>query len=286
MSLAVYFDITINGILSGLVYGLAALGLTVIFGVNRVVNFAHGGIMAAGLAVVAHGGDPLQAMPLVAALLFVFGFAVQRLLVERVPEAPEPLRLLLMAGVALIVINGTLLLSGFGHAAPQPAASAASAPLAVGPFLLDRLRVRSALVAVMVTALLFTFFNLSRTGKAIRACADSPLGARLAGLDLSGLQAISFGLGAAVTGIAGCLMAEIVEVRSGPAFDPMLIGFLVVLIGGLGSVGGALLGGVLVGVTEALAGTVLPPTLHGAAGCGLLVLVLLWRPRGLLGDAG
>ena len=147
------------------------------------------------------------------------------------------------------------------------------------------MQVRAALVALMVTVLLFLFFNLTGTGKAIRACADSPFGARVIGLDLDHLCAVTFGLGAAVTGVAGCLLAQTVEVRPTLAIDYTVIGFLVVLVGGPGSVGGALLAGMLVGMVEAVSGALFGPESRELAGCGLLVLILLLWPRGLSGEA-
>jgi branched-chain amino acid transport system permease protein len=288
MSVASLIDMMVGGLLTGLVYGLAALGLTVIFGVARTINFAHGGLLVAGMFAAAHGADPLLVLPVVAGVLFVAGFGVQRLVIEpataRGVGISEPLQLLLMAGLALVVMNGLLLLFGPDSRGFHLAATK-SAPLAVGPLLLDRLRVRAALVAVMVTALLFAFFNLSRTGKAIRACADNPLGAQVVGLDLAGLRAVTFGLGVAVTGLAGGLLARIFDEGPGLMVDGAVTGLVIVLIGGLGSVGGALVGGVLIGLAEAAATIVLGPSLKSLFGYGLLVLVLLWRPRGLLGEA-
>jgi len=287
MSVAFYLNIVMGGLLTGLVYGLAALGLALIFNVVRVVNLAHGGLMVAGMSAAAalaaaRGTDPLLALPAVAAALFLAGFAMQRLLIARTDAAPEPVRLLLMLGVGLMAMNGPLLLAGrAGHAPHLPSAADA---LAFGPLLVDRLELRAALVAMMATALLVFFFNVSRTGKAIRACADSPFGARVVGLNLKRLHALAFGLGAAVTGAAGCLLAQLVELQPALAADCLLTGLTIVLIGGLGSVGGALLGGILVGVAQALAGAVLGPALQPLFGYGLLLLllVLLLRPRGLL----
>ena len=286
MSVAFYLNSVMGGLLTGLVYGLAALGLALIFNVVRVVNLAHGGMMVAGIygataLAAARGTDPLLALPAVAAALFLAGFALQRLLIARTGTAAEPVRLLLMLGVGLMAMGGPALLSGRAGHSPPHLPSAADA-LGFGPFLVDRLELRAALVAMMVTALLVFFFNISRTGKAIRACADSPAGARVVGLDLPRLHALAFGLGAAVTGAAGCLLAQLVELRPGLAADCLLSGLIIVLIGGLGSVGGALLGGILVGVADALAAALLGPELRTLFGYGLLLLVLLLRPRGLL----
>lgn len=286
MSLGVYLNIMMGGLLTGLVYGLAALGLSVIFGVIRVVNFAHGEMMVAGmygavLLAAGRGLDPVLAVPLVAAGLFGFGYLLQRFLINRFVGAPDHQQFILLVGVAIMLVNGLLMLFG-------PDSRGVHVPysfdtLQLGPFLLDSVRLRAAGVAVVFTAGLFLFFNISRTGKAIRACADNPFGARVVGLDLERLYACTFGLGAAVAGAAGCLMALIVDVR--PALGPeyTLQGFIVVIIGGLGSAGGALLSGVLIGVSEALAGALLTPSMKSMFSFALLILVLLLRPQGLMG---
>ncbi len=288
MSLAFYLNTLIGGLLTGLVYGLAALGLAVMFGALRVINFAHGSVMVAGmygaaLMATVHGVDPLLAVPADAVGLFLFGFVVQRLLLSRVLDAPEPMPSLLMVGVALTLAGGLTLL--FGAAPRSIRLPYVGDTLVVGPFLLDRLQVRAAWVAVLVTMALFMFFNVSRTGKAIRACVDNPFGARVIGLNLGWMQAVTFGLGTAVVGVAGCLMAQIVDVRPELVSEYAVTGLIITLIGGLGSVGGALLAGLLVGGVEALAGVILPPGFQSPVEYGLLVLVLLVRPLGLFGQA-
>ncbi len=292
MSLAFYLNIVMSGLLTGLVYGLAALGLSLIFTVTRIVNFAHGALMALGLwgttALAArHGMDALLAMPAVAAGLFLGGFLLHRLLIGRVAAAPGHLRTLAMLGLALILTAGLAALPGAAPAGVTVTGVALPEAdgLAFGPFLFDRIELRAALMAGIVTTLLVLFFNLSRTGKAIRACADSPFGARAIGLNVERLQAATFGLGAAIAGMAGCLLAHHETIRPTSAPDFLALGLIVALVGGLGSVEGALLGGMAVGIAEALAGTLLAPPARELSGCAVLLLVLLLRPQGLLGQS-
>ncbi len=288
MSLAGYLELMIGGLLTGLVYGLAALGLAVIYGALRVVNFAHGGLMVAGLYGAAlmtatRGGDPLLAAPAVALALFVAGFLFERVILSRFADAPDPLPSLLLLGLGLMLAGGLSMLAATGL---RSAPTISHDTLMVGPFHLDRFQVRAAWVAIMVTTLLFLFFNVCRTGRAIRACADNPLGAQAIGLNLPLLRALTFGLGAAVTGVAGCLLAGTVDIRPVPVSECAMTGFLIVLAGGLGSAAGALAAGMLVGMAEALAGTVLGPSLHGLTGFSLLILLLVLRPQGLAGRPG
>jgi branched-chain amino acid transport system permease protein len=286
MTLALFLNIVASGLLTGLVYGLAALGLSVIFGVVRVVNFAHGEMMVAGMygAVLlfgAFGLDPILSAPLVAAVLFVFGWALQRGLVNKFVERPEHMQFILLLGIATILLNGLLMV--FGPDSRGVQVDYVFDTVEVGPLLLDAVRLRAGAGAVVVAAALFAFFRFSRTGKAIRACADNPLGARVVGLNIDGLYAFTFGIGAAVVGIAGALMALVVETRPQLAPEYTLLSFVIVIIGGLGSLPGALLGGVLIGVTEALAGALLAPSLKALVGYLVLIVVLLLRPQGLLG---
>lgn len=283
-----YLNIIVAGLLTGAVYGLMALGLSVIFGVIRVVNFAHGEMMV--LAMYAAyminrelGLDPLLALPLVTLLLFLLGYALQRGFINRYIARPEHEQFLLLLAIATIITAS--LLMGFGPDARNVQLDYAYDSFELGAVLLDKVRVFAALGSVIGAAALWSFFRFTRTGKAIRACADNQVGAQVVGLHVKRLYAVTFGLGAACVGAAGCLMLLLVDVQPYIATDYTLLAFIIVILGGLGSMPGALLGGVLVGVSEALSGFVIDPSLKSAFSFALLILVLLVRPQGLLGRA-
>ncbi len=278
--------VAIQGILTGLVYGLMALGLSVIFGVVRVVNFAHGEMMtiASYAAIVAFGAwsiDPLVAMVPIAVILFALGYAMQALLINPFINRPEHSQFMLLAAVALIMVNGLLMI--FGPDARNVLVDYALDSIEIGPLLVDKVRVITAGMALVITALLFAFFKLSRTGKAIRACADNHLGALVVGLNVKQLYALTFGLGSACVGAAGAMMTLLIDTTPniGPAFT--LQAFVIVIIGGLGSMPGALLGGVLIGLSEAMSGLFFAPSAKSMFAIAILILVLLFRPQGLLG---
>jgi branched-chain amino acid transport system permease protein len=280
--------VIVSGILTGTIYGLMALGLSAIFGVMRLVNFAHGEIMTLAMyaAVIAFDRfslDPFLALPLIVALFAVLGYALQRGFINRFTRRPEHTQMLLMIAIAAIVANASLL--GFGPNAKSVQPGYALDSFAWGPILLDKARVYAAIAALMATALLASFFRLTLIGKAIRACADNPLGARVAGLPVARLYAVTFGLGAACVAVAGCAMVSLVDVTPGlgPAYT--LLAFVVVIVGGLGSMTGALLGGLLIGTSEAIAGALIAPSAKSMVSFGLLIVVLLARPQGLLGRA-
>jgi branched-chain amino acid transport system permease protein len=265
-----------------------ALGLSVIFGVIRIVNFAHGEMMA--LAMYAAfllnreaGLDPLAALPLVTAALFALGYALQRGLINRYITRPDHEQFLLLLALS-IVITASLLMA-FGPDARNVPIGYAYDSYELGGLLLDKVRVLAALGAVIGVAGLWAFFRFTLTGKAIRACADNQIGAQVVGLDVKRLYAVTFGLGTACVGAAGCLLLLLIDVQPYIAADYTLLAFIIVILGGLGSMPGALLGGLLVGVSEALAGIVVAPSFKSAFSFGLLILVLLVRPQGLLGRA-
>jgi branched-chain amino acid transport system permease protein len=278
--------VAVQGILTGLVYGLMALGLSVIFGVVRVVNFAHGEMMtiASYAAIVAFGAwniDPLISMIPIAVLLFAMGYTMQAVLINPFINRPEHSQFILLAAVAIIMVNGLLMI--FGPDARNVLVDYALDSIEVGPLLIDKVRVITAVLALAITAGLFAFFKLSRIGKAIRACADNHMGALVVGLNVKRLYALTFGIGSAIVGAAGAMMTLLIDTTPniGPVFT--LQAFVIVIIGGLGSMPGALLGGVLIGLTEAMAGLFFAPSAKTMFGVAILILVLLFRPQGLLG---
>lgn len=276
----------LTGLLTGLVYSLMALGLSVIFGVVRVVNFAHGEMTA--LAMYAAWAlftwlemDPVVGMPLIAALLFALGYVLQRGLIDSFVSKPEHMQFILLVGVAIVMVNGSLLVFG-------PDAHGVQVPYGfdtyeVGPLLVDKVRLIAAAASLGISALMMLFFRRTMTGKAIRACADNLTGARVIGLDVKRLYAVTFGIGSACVGAAGALMSMLIDVMPSSGPELTLLAFVIVIVGGLGSMSGALLGGILIGVSEVLAGYFLTPSMKGMFSFAILILVLILRPQGLMG---
>jgi branched-chain amino acid transport system permease protein len=275
----------VMGLLTGMVYGLMALGLSVIFGVMRVVNFAHGEMMVVGmylawLAFDRLGLDPIVSLPAVAAALFVFGYVLQRTVINPFIGLPEHMQFMLLLAVAILLVNACLAIAGPDTHGVQVDYMFDS--FNIGPLVLDAVRVYAAVAALLVAGLLYLFFTRTRAGKAIRAAADNHVGALVVGLDVRQLYALTFGVGAACVGAAGALMLLIVQVHPFLAIDYTLLAFVIVIVGGLGSMSGALAGGLLIGVSEAVAGVLLQPSLKSVFSFGLLIIVLLLRPQGLL----
>jgi branched-chain amino acid transport system permease protein len=278
-----------KGLLTGMVYGLMALGLSVIFGVMRVVNFAHGEMMIVGMYLAWAAFDrlqvsPLVSLPLIAALFFAIGYGLQRGLIQPFIGRPEHQQFLLLLGLALVLVNLCLAVVGPDSHGIQLESQFDSYQL--GPLVLDAVRLHAAIAAIAIAGLLWLFFTRTRTGKSIRAAADNHMGALVVGLDVRRLYAITFGIGAACVGAAGALMITIIPVTPALAAEYTLLAFVIVIVGGLGSMTGALMGGLLIGVSEAVAGLLVDPSLKSMFSFGLLILVLLLRPQGLFGRRG
>jgi branched-chain amino acid transport system permease protein len=279
-------NVMISGVLTGLVYGLMALGLSVIFGVARVVNFAHGEMMtlamyASVILFSAFELNPFIAVLPVAAIFFVLGYGLQRWIVNPFVTRPEHTQFMLLLAIAIILTNGQLIF--FGPDARSVRLDSLLESIELGSLLIDRGKLYAALVALSTAAALFSFFRFTRSGTAIRACADNWLGAKVVGLNVKQLYALAFGLGSVCVAVAGCMMILLVDLTPsiGPGYT--LLAFVIVIVGGLGSMNGALVGGVLIGLSEALAGLFILPSAKSMFSFALLIVVLLLRPRGLLG---
>jgi branched-chain amino acid transport system permease protein len=276
----------LNGVLFGGVYSLMAVGLTLIFGVMRVVNFAHGDMMVWGmylawLLATRAGLDPYVGFIVCATILFAAGFLVERGLVHRMLDAPHEMQILLMLGVALVLENAALVVFG-----PEPQRVPSVLRLAtiwLGPLFIDVGRLVTFVVAVVLTLLLSLFLFRTDLGKTIRAAADNTYGALVVGADVRRVYAVAFGVGAACVGAAGALVAPLLPFQPSAGLTASVTSFNIVIIGGMGSLVGAFFGGLLVSVAESLGAVFLSPSLKELVSFSLMIVILLFRPAGLFG---
>ncbi|KAA0579087.1 branched-chain amino acid ABC transporter permease [Azospirillum sp. B21] len=282
----IILEAALNGLMTGAVYALIALGLTLIYGVLHIINFAHGALLtcamfAVWLAWAWLGMDPyLVIVPLVP-LMFALGYGLQRFVVGPASHGDDGNILLVTLGLSIVLEN--VLLALFQSDTRTLDTDYSFQVVALGPLLLSYPRVIGLGVAIVVTGLLWLVLNRTDTGKAIRAVAKEKLGANLVGIDVPHIYAVTFGLGCACLAVAaGLLMPTFyVNPRIGGAF--VLVAFTVVVLGGMGSIPGALLGGLFIGVVESLCGLFLGDSL-GQIGIFLIfIAVLLVRPTGLFG---
>ena len=279
----------LSGLLFGGVYSLMAVGLTLIFGVMRVVNFAHGDMMVWGMYLAwmlstRLGVDPYLGFGLCAAALFALGWAIQRGLVHRIVDAPHEMQILLMLGVALVLENAALV--AFGPDPQRVRSPLTAATVWLGPIFVDVARLVTFGLALALTLALWFFLARTDLGQRIRAAADNPYGALVIGTDVGRVYAAAFGIGAACVGAAGALVSPIVPFQPAGGLSLSVASFNIVIIGGMGSLVGAFVGGLLVSVAESLGAVFLAPSMKELVSFSLLIVILLFRPAGLFGRRG
>jgi len=284
-------DLLLQGIVSGLllggVYGLVACGLSLIFGVLRIINFAHGAVMMLAMYTTYWlfalcGIDPYLSILITAPLFFIVGMLIQRTVIEPNRFAAEHNQLLLTLGLALFLENLALVLWQGDFRTVRPTYAGAS--FMVGEALVEVPRLAACGAAIVLAVVLFAFLRTTDVGKAIRAVSEEPEGAMLMGIDIGRIRAVAFGIGSACVAVAGALVTPFFYVAPDVGESFNLMAFVVVVLGGMGNFVGALFGGFIVGLAESLGATLLPGSLKQLIVFALFVLVLLLRPAGLFGS--
>jgi branched-chain amino acid transport system permease protein len=277
-----------SGVLVGLVYALVAVGLTLIFGVMDIVNFAHGEFLMLGMYASFWAWawwrlDPLFTLPLTALLLFAAGVAAYRLVIRRILDAP-------MVSQIFTTFGLMILLRGVAQYLWKPdfrsvEGSVVAGAVALGPIQLGRPAVVAATGAVLTTAALWWFLRSTRLGAALEATAADREAAALMGISPQRMFALAWGLGAACAGVAGALLSTSYPVFPEVGANFILVAFVLVALGGFGSVPGTFWAGILVGVVEVLGGLLVGPAWKLVLVLALFLAVMLLRPQGLLGKA-
>ncbi len=277
-------QLVVQGVLMGGIYGLIAVGLSLIFGVMGVLNFAHGPMIVVGMygsywILSALGIDPYASLVLVAGGMFVLGYLIQFTVVNRILDFPEAMQVVPLVSLGLILENALLLIFGPDHHSPETAFGLSSFHL--GPIMIDVSRLLAFGLAIVVTLAVFLFLKHSDLGKSIRAAADNRVGAQLVGIKVDRINNIAYGLGAATTGAAGAILLPLMPVSPHLGHDFTMLAFVVVILGGMGNLVGALVGGLILGVAESASMLFLQPTMKHIVSFGILVLIMLFRPQGL-----
>jgi branched-chain amino acid transport system permease protein len=286
LDFGILFPSVLNGLTTGAVYALVALGLTLIYGVLHIINFAHGAALMMALYGVYFlkqelGLDPYLAIVPMAAVMFAGGYALQRFVINRAGHGKDEYILLVTLGLAIVLENVALL--AFRSDTRTIDTPYTLSTVTIGPATLAVAKLVAFFGALAACAVLMWIVRRTDLGRAIRAVAREKQGARLVGIDVDHVYAMSFGIGLACLGVAACFLlpAYYVNPQVGNGF--VLVAFTIVVLGGMGSFAGALLGGLLIGVVESLGGLWLGESL-GQIGIFLIfIAVLLLRPQGLFG---
>jgi branched-chain amino acid transport system permease protein len=284
--LAIVVPSVLNGLTTGAVYALIALGLTLIYGVLHIINFAHGASLMLALYGVyllkQHLGiDPYMALPVMVAGMFVLGYVLQRVVINRASHGKDENILLVTLGLSIVMENLALLAFQSDTRTIETAYTLTT--VQIGPAFIALSKLIAFAGALVVSALLLFMITRTDLGRAIRAVSKEKQGARLMGIDVDHIYAMSFGIGLACLGAAACFLlpAYYVNPQVGSGF--VLVAFTIVVFGGMGSFSGALIGGLVIGVVESLGGLFLGESL-GQIGIFLIFIgVLLFRPQGLFG---
>lgn len=290
INMAFFLQLAANGIVAGMVYTLVALGLTLTFGIGRVINFAHGelymlGAFGAVLLETVLGLPYLATIPVVAAVLAITGIVVERTVVRRLRRSSGSIWAPFMATLALLIVLQSLALLFFG---PDPyllSSPFAYTPVNLGPVTLTQQELIVTGVGGFATWLLTWFLKRTRWGLAMRAVARDPVAATLVAIDVDRVNLLTFALAAALAGLAGVLVAPRATVDPYIGRMALLKGLSVVIVGGLGNVPGAIAGGLIFGVGEAMGAGYVSASYKDALGYVLMIVVLLFRPQGIMGRA-
>lgn len=276
----------LNGLLTGAIYALVALGLTLIYGVLHIINFAHGALLTAAMfaayfAFHVLGIDPYLAVFIIAPLFFAVGYALQRFVIGPASHGEDRNMLLVTLGLAVVIENA--LLFGFRGDTRTIDVPYAFQTIDLGFTYLAVPRLVGFAAVFVVALVLWLIMSLTDIGRAIRAVAKEKFGAQLAGIDVAHVYAVTFGLGTACVAVAACLLMPTYYVNPSAGNAFVLVAFTIVVLGGMGSVPGAVLGGLVIGVVESLSSLFLGDSL-GQVGIFLIfIAVLLVRPQGLFG---
>lgn len=287
MDLTIIGAAVINGILMGGIYTLVASGLTLIYGVLHIINFAHGSMLMVAMFGVFYlvtklGVDPYLSLIITMPTMFAMGYVLYKYFIGKLSYGKDENILLITLGLSIVIEN--LALMFFTGDSRTISLSYSDKMFEVGPLLIGLPKVISFVAAIVMCALLGIFITQTDTGRAIRAVAKERMGARLVGIDVDKVFAISFGLGMATLGAAASLLMPIFYVSPTTGHVFVMVAFTVVVLGGMGSFLGAVIGGLIVGLTESFGGLYLGESL-GQIGISLIfILILLFRPSGLFGD--
>lgn len=281
------FQALIDGIMIGGVYAMISIGLTLVFGIMGIVNFAHAEFLMLGMFIAYYawawlGLDPLLAAPLSFVIVFSLGCVLQRLLFRRILKAPEISQIFLTVGLLIVLENTALWVFGSNYRSVTTPYQTSS--LSLGPIFINVPYLFAFLMSAVCGTALWLFLRQSWFGRAMRATAQDPMASTLMGINADRMHMLAFGLGVGLTAFGGAVILPYLTASPTVGGQFVILMFTVVVLGGLGSVAGAVVGGLAVGVIQSLSALAFPIQLQNLVLFVVFIAVLVVRPQGLLGD--
>jgi branched-chain amino acid transport system permease protein len=282
-----FIQALIDGIMIGGVYAMISIGLTLVFGIMGIVNFAHAEFLMLGMFIAYYawawlGLDPLLAAPLSFVIVFSLGCVLQRLLFRRILRAPEISQIFLTVGLLIVLENTALWMFGSNYRSVTTPYQTSS--LNLGPIFINVPYLFAFLMSAVCGTALWLFLRLSWFGRAMRATAQDPMASTLMGINADRMHMLAFGLGVGLTAFGGAVILPYLTASPTVGGQFVILMFTVVVLGGLGSVAGAVVGGLAVGVIQSLSALAFPIQLQNLVLFVVFIAVLVVRPQGLLGD--
>jgi len=279
-------QVLVNGVLLGGLYGIMALGMSLIWGVMKIVNVAHGALIMFGAYITfwvftLWGWDPFLSLPATILVLFVYGYLLQRSILNLIVRAQLFLTLLITFGIDVVMVNLARIF--WSSDLRQVTPLYAGANFAIGGLTIPYVRLLVFVTTIVLSLLFLLLLERTRLGRSIRATAQELRAARLTGIPVGHIYAMTFGLGSALAGAAGAMWGMLFPITPIMGRTLTLKSFVVAVLGGLGTMLGPIVGGLVLGVAESFTSTFIGPTYPNAISFGLLVLILIFRPTGVLG---
>ncbi|MRH77163.1 branched-chain amino acid ABC transporter permease [Spiribacter sp. C176] len=282
------FTNLVNGLMLGALYAIVSVGLTLVFGIVKVINFAHGEFLMVAMflvffATAYFGVHPYVTLVVVLPLIFGLGMLVQRVLIEPLQDSDEHIMIFATVGLSIAMINLMLML--FGPDIYSTPSSGLRTVVDMGPAMFLTGQLNILIAAIALVGGIHLFLTRTQLGRAIRATGQNRAAAQLMGINVSWVYMVTFGIGVSCVGLAAVLIAPLYPTSPEVGQYFVLLSFVVVVMGGLGSISGALLAAMIIGIVDAFAGFYLGANVKDLVVFGIFLLVLIFRPQGLFGGA-
>lgn len=281
-----FLQVLYEGLTMGTIYALLAMGIALVWGVMNILSFSQGEFMMVAMYMTffinqVMGWDPLAAMPLVIIAMFLFGVIIYKLIIARALRGPVLSQRLVTFALGLVLVNGMILLAGGQTKSITDLLFYGT--MQVGSVTVSKQKLLLLITSLVVTGLLFFFMNRTKIGKSIRATSQDKEAAGLVGINTETAYMVAFGISAAIAGAGGCAMTYYYYFTPNIGTNFLIFGFIAVCLGGFGSIGGAFVGGLIMGVIDLFTGTYLSVSYKYLAVCVIFMLIVTFKPKGLFG---